>query len=291
MPNVPVTLKKDITPFRKIAIGTWQDAYDPSVYGTLTVRMEKALQYIEAFRVETGHKLTVTHLVTKAVATALKETPDANAMLRFNKIYLRNQVDIGLQVVMVDDETGKVDLSAAKIENADQKSLKQIVDELEAKARRIRERKDPSLEKTRQSMGLIPFMFMNRFVKLLSFLLYELNLDLTFLGLPRDPFGSAFVTSIGSLGLSMAYVPLVPYAHVPILVAPGAVLDTPVVEDGKVVPGKIMHVSATFDHRFIDGFHASRLAKTLRTMIEDPFRHFDPLSPQAVSAAASNASA
>jgi len=284
MPNVELVLKKDVTPFRKIAIGTWQDSYDPSVYGTLDVRMEKALQYIEAFRVETGKRLTVTHLVTKAVATALAETPDANSMLRWNKIYLRKQVDLGLQVVMTDEATGKVDLSAAKIENVDKKSLKEIIEELEAKARRIRERKDPALEATRQSMGMVPFMAMNRFMKLLSFLLYDLNLDLRALGLPRDPFGSAFVTSIGSLGLSVAYVPLVPYAHVPILVAPGAVLDVPVVQDGKVIPGKLMHISATFDHRIIDGFHAARLANTMRAMLEDPFKRFDTLKEESIRA-------
>ncbi|MBI5493733.1 MAG: 2-oxo acid dehydrogenase subunit E2 [Deltaproteobacteria bacterium] len=278
MPNVPVVPKKDITPFRKIAIGTWQDAYDPSVYGTVKIRMEKALEYIEAFRAKTGRKLTVTHLITKAVAQALHDTPDANAMLRFNRIWLRQRVDIGLQVVMTDEATGKVDLSAAKIQDADKKSLVEIIDELEAKAKLIRDRKDPALEKTRQSMGMIPFMFMNAFVKLLSFLLYELNLDLRWAGLPADPFGSAFVTSIGSLGLHVAYVPLVPYAHVPILVAPGAVEDEPVVQDGRVIPGKTMSVSATFDHRFIDGFHAARLAKTMKEMLTDPFNRFDKLT-------------
>ena len=46
---------------------------------------------------------------------------------------------------------------------------------------------------------------------------------------------------------------------------------------GKVVPGKLMNVNASFDHRFIDGFHASILANTLREMLENPFERFDPL--------------
>jgi pyruvate dehydrogenase E2 component (dihydrolipoamide acetyltransferase) len=41
--------------------------------------------------------------------------------------------------------------------------------------------------------------------------------------------------------------------------------------------GKVMNVNATFDHRFIDGFHASVLANTLREMLENPFESFDKL--------------
>ncbi len=118
-------------------------------------------------------------------------------------------------------------------------------------------------------------MKMNAFLKLLSFVMYTLNIDLSGVGIPKDAFGSATITNVGSLGLDTAYVPLVPYTRVPIFVAPGAVKDVPVVDDGKVVPGKIMNVNASFDHRFIDGFHASVLSKTLREFIENPFQNFD----------------
>jgi pyruvate dehydrogenase E2 component (dihydrolipoamide acetyltransferase) len=104
--------------------------------------------------------------------------------------------------------------------------------------------------------------------------------------MPRDPFGGVTVTNIGSLGLDIAYVPLVPYTRTPIFIAPGAIRDEAVVEDGKVVVGKVMRVNATFDHRFIDGYHASVLSKALREMIENPFESFDKISelPQAAPA-------
>ena len=40
------------------------------------------------------------------------------------------------------------------------------------------------------------------------------------------------------------------------------------VEDGKVVPGTVMNVNASFDHRFIDGIHAAKMAKALRAHLE-----------------------
>ncbi len=277
MPHLELTKKDKVASFRKLAIGTWSTTYDPTVYGTLTVRMDKAMDYIEKFREVTGKRLTVTQLVTKACAEALRRCPDANALLRFNKIYLRKHVNISVLVVQTDEGEGKVDLTAAKIEDADQKSLEQIVDEMNETIEKVRHRKDVALEKGKGTVQMIPFMLMNAFLKLIGLLMYTFNLDLSWAGMPRDAFGSLTVTNVGSLGLETAYVPLVPYTHVPIFVAPGMVKDVPVVDDGKVVPGKGMNINASFDHRFIDGYHASVLSKTLREMMENPFESFDRL--------------
>ncbi len=285
MGHLELVRKDKVASFRKMAIGTWATTYDPTVYGTLTVRMDKAVAYIEKFRQVTGKRLTVTQLVTKACAEALRRCPDANALLRFNKIYLRKHVNISVLVVQTDLGDGKADLTAAKIEDADQKTLLQIVDEMNATVEKVRARKDVALEKGKGTVQKIPFMLMNVFLKLIGLLMYTFNIDLSFAGMPRDAFGSLTVTNVGSLGLDTAYVPLVPYTHVPIFVAPGLVKDVPVIEDGKVVPGKVMNINASFDHRFIDGYHASVLSKTLREYIENPFESFDRLDALPAAAA------
>ncbi len=276
MKHLELVPHEKVTSFRKMAIGSWQTAYDPTVYGTLTVRMDKAMQYLEEFRRKTGRRLTVTHMVTKAVGMALKACPEANAILRFNKIYLRQRVTISVLVVQTDG--GKVDLTAAKIDDVDHKTLLQMVDEMEETVNRVRARKDKNVEKGKGTVAAIPYFFLNTFLKVLSFFMYTLNLDMGWAGMPKDPFGAATVTNVGSLGLDTAYVPLVPYTRVPIFVAPGTVKETPVVEDGKVVVGKVLAINASFDHRFIDGYHASVLSKTLREMLENPFERFDDLN-------------
>ncbi|AEI66899.1 2-oxo acid dehydrogenase subunit E2 [Corallococcus macrosporus] len=275
MAHLELIPKRDLSSFRKLAIGSWKTAYDPTVYGTLTVRMDKAMAYIEAFRQRTGVRLTVTHLVAKAMGEALRRCPDANAILRFNRIYLRQRVTLSTLVVQTDG--GKVDLTSARIEDADKKNLREIANDLEEAVRRVRERRDVALEKGKGTIQKIPYLFLNTFTWLLSFFMYTLNLDMSRFGMPKDAFGSAIITNVGSLGLDTAYVPLAPYTRVPIFVAPGAVKEVPVVEDGKVVPGKVMNINATFDHRFIDGFHAGVLANTLREMLENPFENFDAL--------------
>lgn len=281
MPNLDLVPKKDLSSFRKIAIGTWQNAYDPSVYGTMELRMDDAMKYIAEFRAKTGRRLTVSHLMAKAAAMVLKECPDANAVLRWNRIYLRKRIGVFFQVVMSDEGEGKVDLSGATLYDVENKSLLEICDEFEQKVSAVRARKDPALENTRKTFLGIPHLALNWVLKVISFLSYTLNLDLRRFGIPQDPFGSIMITNIGSLGLDVAYVPLVPYSKVPMLLATGAVKERAIVEDGQVTVGKILAVNATFDHRLIDGFHAAVMSRVLRAWIENPYEHFDRLPREA----------
>lgn len=269
--------KRDLSSFRRIAIGTWATAYDPSVYGTVKLRMDEATRYVEAFRAKTGKRLTVTHMMARAVAAVLADMPDANAMLRFNRIYLRKHTRIFFQVAMQDEATGEIDLSGATMDDAEKKTLLEIVDDFDAKVRRVRTGADESLEATRSTFKKIPFALLNVVLKIVDFLVHTLNLDLRWAGLPKDAFGSVMITNIGSLGLEEAYVPLVPYSRVPLLLALGAVKDEVLVEGGAMVIGKTMNVCATFDHRVLDGSHCARMAKTLRAWMERPFEHFDRL--------------
>ena len=84
MPNLELSRKTDLSSFRKIALGTWETTYDPSVYGTLELRMEAALRYIEEFRKSTGRRLTVSHLMAKAAAMVLAESQQLVVEFQFN---------------------------------------------------------------------------------------------------------------------------------------------------------------------------------------------------------------
>jgi pyruvate dehydrogenase E2 component (dihydrolipoamide acetyltransferase) len=281
MPNLRLKKKEHLSSFRKIAIGTWRTAYDPSVYGQLRLRADAMLAYIEEFRRRTGKKLTLSHVMAKATALTLAEMPDANAILRFNRIYLREDIGVFFQVAMEDQETGEIDLSGATVFDAHTKSLEQIYDDFNTKVQNVKAGKDKELEGTRSTFKAIPFFMLNRVLDTLSTLLYTLNLDLRAFGVPRDAFGSAMVTNVGSLGLEEAYVPLVPYSRVPLLLALGAVRDEAVIDDdsGDVVKGKVLRVFATFDHRVLDGMHAAKMAKVIKAIFKDPEATLGPLPP------------
>lgn len=276
MPNLRIRRKADLSTFRKMALGTWHTAYDPSVYGSLTLRMERAEAYLDRFRRATGKRVTFSHMMAKAAGAALQAMPDANAILRLGSIYLRDRIGVFFQVVLEDPITGEIDLSGATIFEPEQKTLLAIVDEFQERTARVRggsDRKDAARNIFRRA----PSFAIGPILDAVGFFGYTLNLDLEKLGVPNDAFGSIMITNIGTLGLEEAYPPLVPYSRVPIVMAMGAIHDAPVVENGAVVPGRVMKVCATFDHRVLDGAHAAIMVRTLRSWMEDPEKHFGPV--------------
>ncbi len=280
MSNIELSGRAHLTLFRHISLGTWRTAYDPSIYGMMTVRMDECMRYIEEFRAARGVRLTVTHMMARAIGAVLEQVPEANAVLRWNRLYLRKGVGVFFQVAIEDPETGAIDLSGLKLDDPQRRSLVEIAEEFEKSAARVRgRRKDDALERSRGGLRLIPAAFIGAALRLLAFVNYTLNLDLRWAGIPRDPFGGAMVTNIGSLGLESAFVPLVPFSRVPILVAMGAVERAAVVDDGEIHAAQIMRICATFDHRVIDGAHAAKMAKILRGYFEHPYAHFEPPGP------------
>lgn len=283
--NLELEPVRRLSPFRRLALGTWRTAYDPSVYGSLTLRMDRALAYIDAFRAATGKHLTISHLMARAAAAVYERVPDANVMLRRGRIYRRRRIAVFFQVAMVDPKTGKIDLSGATIHDPERKSLGAICDELDHLFAEVRADRDPALSRVRRMFERLPQRAIPWVLELTAFASYTLNLDLGWAGVPRDAFGSVMITNIGSLGLEEAYVPLVPYSRVPLLLALGAIRETPVARDGRVAIERTMKLCATFDHRVLDGAHAAAMAETLRAWIEDPEAHFEPI-PRAAPARA-----
>ena len=54
------------------------------------------------------------------------------------------------------------------------------------------------------------------------------------------------------------------------ILAVGGIKQTPVVKDGQVVPGAVMKVTLSCDHRAVDGATGADFLQTLKTMLENP---------------------
>jgi 2-oxoisovalerate dehydrogenase E2 component (dihydrolipoyl transacylase) len=76
------------------------------------------------------------------------------------------------------------------------------------------------------------------------------------------------VTSLGKLG-GIASTPIINQPELAIVGVNRAV-QRPVVHAGAITIRRMMNLSSSFDHRFIDGFDAARLIQTLRELLEQP---------------------
>jgi pyruvate/2-oxoglutarate dehydrogenase complex dihydrolipoamide acyltransferase (E2) component len=265
--------------WRKVAPATWRAPLDPQIYGDVEVDATRLLEFVEEARAATGTRLTVTHLVGRAVAHALAENPDLNVSLRRGRFVPRDEVAIFF-VVSLDE--GR-DLSGVKVREADRKSAVEIAEELSARAARIRSGEDADFGRSKGVLAATPVGILRIALRLVTWLTSDLGLDLRRFGLRRHPFGSAMVTSVGMFGVQRAYAPLSPFYRVPFLALVSEVAPKPIVVDGEVVARPVLTLSATMDHRYLDGAHAARLAKSVRRYLEDPRAYEPPLVEPAAS--------
>lgn len=56
------------------------------------------------------------------------------------------------------------------------------------------------------------------------------------------------------------------------ILAVGAIRETAIVKNGQLVPGSVMKVTMSCDHRAVDGAVGSAFLKTFKTLLEDPVR-------------------
>jgi pyruvate/2-oxoglutarate dehydrogenase complex dihydrolipoamide acyltransferase (E2) component len=277
MGKIPLTKLTDVTPFRKIAMGSWSSVGDPSVYGLLEVDMTEALRYMKETEAKAGVKISPAHLVGKAVAQILQQRPEINGLIRFSHLYQRKTIDIFYQINVPgkDDKIKKATLSGAVLRSVEKMSVIEIAQTLRDKAEKVRSGEDKEISNTIKMMNLVPWLFMRWVLNISSFLNYTLNLDLSLFGIPKDPFGSVMITNIGSLGVDIAWAPLIPYTRVPLLLTLGAIQETPFVVDHKVEVRQVMKIGITFDHRFMDGVHAAAMSKHFKECFADPSRYLN----------------
>jgi pyruvate dehydrogenase E2 component (dihydrolipoyllysine-residue acetyltransferase) len=86
---------------------------------------------------------------------------------------------------------------------------------------------------------------------------------------PEEYTGSTFsVSNLGMFGIDQ-FTAIINPPEVGIL-AIGAATDTPVVQNGELLPRKRMRVTMSCDHRAVDGAVGARFLQTLRRLIENP---------------------
>lgn len=56
------------------------------------------------------------------------------------------------------------------------------------------------------------------------------------------------------------------------ILAVGAIQQVPIVKNGQIVPGNVMKLTLSCDHRVVDGATGSAFLQTLQGLLEEPLR-------------------
>lgn len=253
--------------WRKIAGAAWRAPSDPQFYGVLDVDAGNLLEAQRQLR-DRGVHATVTHFVVRALAHALVEVPE----LRARRVRGRTRIDESVDVFVIIDAAGA--LTGAKLHDVAERSVSDVAVELAEVSASARAGED-DLTKATRSLSVLPTPVLRGAVRVGAWLTSEADLAIPALGLARQPFGNAMVSSVGMWGVSRAFSPLAAYYRVPVLSLVGDVEQRPVAVAGQVVVRPMLTITATFDHRKVDGLHAARFASAARDYLLDPAKFED----------------
>jgi len=243
----------------------WSGPNDPQIFGALDVDARPVQAFVERARAA-GHHVTPTHLVGRALAHALVEVPDLNVQIRRGRARARESIE----VFFITAVKGGHDLSGVKVSAADRKSAFEIAAELDRRSSALKRGDDADFARTKNLTDRLPPWLLRSALRASAFLTQELRLEIPALGLHPTPFGSAMVTSVGMLGLPRGFAPLAWMYDVPILVLVGEIAEQAVAVGGKVEVRPMLPITATIDHRYVDGWHISKLMRAFRAYLEDP---------------------
>lgn len=269
---------------RKMTIATWKPPREGVIHGMMTLDATEVLNYIDRARDTTGEKVTITSFIGAAVGRALALEPSLNGYIAWGKYYTYDDVSVSF-LVQVD---GGKQLAQVRVPAIDTMSPADVAAKLQGGASNIRSGKDANFKKSAGIASKVPTWALRRIFNLAGFM--TVSVGKPFGGQPAYPFGAAIITSVGMLGVDVPFVPPTPFARVPLYVAVGAIKDMVFAIDGKPEVRKGITITATLDHRFVDGFQVATVARAFRRFFEEPDT-LGPLSaPQASGTLASDAS-
>jgi pyruvate/2-oxoglutarate dehydrogenase complex dihydrolipoamide acyltransferase (E2) component len=249
----------------------WHPPDDPQIFGALDIEATALQQFIERARAA-GHHVTTTHLVARAIAHALERVPDLNIQIRGGRAIPRPSID----VFVITSVAGGHDLSGVKVVDVPRKPATVIAGELGRRVGRLKAGDDRELARTKQLTDHLPSWLLRKMLHATAFVSQTLRLDIPALGLHPNPFGSAMITNVATFGLPQGFAPLAWMYDVPLLVLVGELADRALVVDGQVVARKVLPITATIDHRYVDGWHISEAMRAFRAYLEAPAT-FEPV--------------
>lgn len=251
------------SPPEKLPAAMWSRPRDSSIRAELEIDAEPLLAVMEAVRA-TGHRLTPTAIVARAVGEVLVRHPSLNRDVRGGRVRDRGAIDVW--VTMTDDEGH---LSGHRVDRLDERDLLDVQQVITEKGRAHEEGTSTGSRAIQAIVRWTPLPVLKVLVRTLEFFLHTLRLPVGLLGIDREGFGAVHITNVGPFGVKKVAAPIPPITGQSVLVTVGEIHETPIVEDGEVQAGTVLPLTLTVDHRIVVGIVGGRWVDTFRTALTD----------------------
>jgi len=194
-------------------------------------RLLKARRKFLAREEQLGTRVSINAFIARAMAMAMQQVPIANASIDGDDIVLHTSVNIGVAIALPGRTEIDTSLVVPVLHNVQQLGGVEIDKRMKAMISRARAGTLTAKEMSGSTVTL------------------------------------SRTARIAPPGLTSTPVLNLPNA---LLVGPSTPIERPVVRKGKIVVRTMLPISATFDHRILDGEPFSRFAQALHEMLETP---------------------
>tara|TARA_Y100000591_G_C21811419_1_gene688159 strand:- start:59 stop:874 length:816 start_codon:yes stop_codon:yes gene_type:complete len=264
MSNIEIESNYQPSSFRKLAIGAWRSPVDPKVY----TKIKCDITHLKPLLDNSKEDISLVHFFAKAMGIIYKQYPNLNTALIGNKCYQRKEVTAFIHTHI--RNKNHYDLTGITVKDTDKKSLIDISNEITNEVTAIRQGKNEAINQTNRILNCFPSWSYQFLVRLFDFLMNRLNINLSWLGLPKDPFGSYGISAIGSLGFEEAFVPLFPLSRLNMIMGVGKPFKEWTFENEKPKKHLMVNLCFTLDHRYLDGAHVAKPLRLLKKIIKNP---------------------
>jgi pyruvate dehydrogenase E2 component (dihydrolipoamide acetyltransferase) len=251
--------------WRKVASTIYKKPSDSKIFGLVELDVTELERYVNEKRKE-GIKTTLTYLITLIIGRAIRqEVPELNTYVKRGKIVQRKQVDSTVSVLLPGGQMGSV-----KVENADQMTTDEISQWIADNIRNSRKGNENDTMQSKSLLANLPWPFRQWLFKIYKLITINWGISVPGIGLDSNSFGSYIVSNIGTVGLDTGYGSLLPSSNISFVFILGTIDKKPVVINDEIVIRRVMWLSATLDHRVVDGSHGGRLFRFIKQMAKNP---------------------
>lgn len=213
----------------------------------------------------TGRKISFTAWLLKVIADCAALHPPVAGINQASRGRVLVFNDIDLSIVVEKELNGALVPLPYVIRKADQKTLFEIQDEIEAaKSQAVTGQGDYVLGEGGGPAWLKAFTRLPQWLRLPLFRAFLAN--------PRrvkNAMGTVMVTTVGMLGHTRGWI--VPTSIHSLCLALGSLNEQPVVHRGEIQKRSILHLTVLIDHDVIDGAPAARFVDDLVRKIESGY--------------------
>mgnify|MGYP001351066200 CR=1 FL=1 len=266
-----------VHPYRRLMWFIMPTRNESVVYYEDKIRAEKLIKYLEDTK-DRFH-CDVTHAYVAALNVAIAESPTMDQFVIGRRIYRRKVRSITFSMKRK-AMNRKAKIAVVRMPMSNEETFASLCERINGKINHERSGKKTHADKEYALFNILPRSGLRAFVWLFRALDYVNLLPYAFT--KEDAlYTSAVVANLGSLNMNAGFHHLYEWGTSSVFAMVGKIQDEAVVEDGKVVPAKILTVRYSYDERIDDGLSTRKAIFRVNEILRDPYKNLGCLDEDA----------